>query len=182
MFSKIERDIKKLRTAYEEMKKQLSETRRMAREMEEEKNEEIQNLRDQLYSQSMSTCPPVTPYASFPGEGYSKHPSPPSQPSLSVQPIARSGFSTSRPIEQNLQHGACNDIKVVESHSYSDGPEHPQTFPSKQITIDLTASPDPSAGAKEVHPPSTRHSPSPHPTTSHSPPSRPKPPSPIPPP
>jgi hypothetical protein len=144
--------------------------------MEDEKNDEIQNLHDQLYSQPMSTYP-VTPYPSFPGQGYPKHSSPPSQRSLSVHPIGRSGFSTSHPVERD----SCNDIKVLEIHSYSHGPEYPQTFPAKQTTIDLTASSDPSASAKEVPPPRTCRSPSPHPITSHSPPSRPKTLSPTPP-
>ena len=74
MFSKMERDIKTLRMAYEEMKKHLTETRRTAQEMADEKNKEIQNLRGQLYSRPMSTYPPVTPCPSFIGQGYPKGP------------------------------------------------------------------------------------------------------------
>lgn len=190
VFITMEREIRMIRAAYEAMKMQLAEIRRMARVVEDEKNAEILNLREQLqslqnhpYPQSMSSYPPVTSYPSFGGQIFPNHHSRPYRGPVSIQSVGQPEFASSHPpIQSNFQlyDDRNQERKGFEIHSYSNGPQFSQTFPSNPPTKDFTASTNPSAGENELpyipaahrfsHPtprPTTPHSPTPRPTTPH---------------
>ena len=87
---------------------QLAETMRMTRIMENEKNEKIQNLREQLkslqshsYPQSMSSYPLITSYPFFVEQTFPNHHSRSYHRSFSVQLVRRSDFASSYSLVQS---------------------------------------------------------------------------------
>lgn len=186
VFITMEREIRMIRAAYEAMKMQLAEIRRVARVMEDEKNAEILNLREQLqslqnhpYPQSMSSYPPVVSYPSLGGQIFPNYHSRPYRGPVSVQSVGQPDFASSHPsIQSNFQlyDDRNQERKGFEIHSYSNGPQFSETFPSNPPTKDFTASTNRPASENELpYIPAAHHfsHPTPRPTTPHSPTSRP---------
>jgi hypothetical protein len=186
VFTTMEREIRMIHAAYEAMKMQLAEIRRVARVMEDEKNAEISNLREQLqslqnhpYPQSMSSYPPVVSYPSFGGQIFPNYHSRPYRGPVSVQSVGQPDFASSHPpIQSNFQlyDDRNQERKGFEIHSYSNGPQFSQTFPSNPSTKDFTALTNPPASENELpYIPAAHHfsHPTPRPTTPHSPTPRP---------